>query len=211
VSLTYRCDEPGDRSTGIAAAVAAARRGALVVLPTETSYAVATDAFSHLGVARMREALGRTSEVPLPVLVGRAATLDGLVLGMSVPARQLIEGFWPGPLTVMLFASPTLAWDIGDTGGTVTVRMPLHPVALEVLRATGPLVATGVGAARTVDAARDALGDAVAVYLDGGECPEGLPSTVVDATDPVPRVVRPGAYPIDLLREVVPELEGESP
>lgn len=213
---TYDCSVPDERELGLSGALSACRRGELVVLPTETVYAVATDAFSAGGVARMREALSRPAGSPLPVLVGRASTADGLVQSMGSGGRSLVQAFWPGPLTLVARAHPSLTWDIGDTAGTVTVRMPIHPVAIELLRMTGPLAVTtaalpGLPPPRTVAEARGLIGDRAAVYLDAGPCPEGEASTVVDITGDVPRIVRRGAFPADLLREVVPELEDLAP
>jgi tRNA threonylcarbamoyl adenosine modification protein (Sua5/YciO/YrdC/YwlC family) len=207
----YDCTNSADRTQGVAAAVAAAKRGHLVVLPTETVYGLATDAFSIEGVNHMREVQNRTREVPIPVLIGRPNTADGLVLTLGAEGRALVEAFWPGPLTLVARAHPSLRWDIGNSYGTVSVRMPIHPLALEVLRETGPLALTaanraGLPAPRTIDAAREQLADDVAVYLDAGELEAGLASTVVDVTEDVPRMVRAGAFTFDRLREVAPNL-----
>ena len=212
----FDCSVPHERSSGLFAAAAACRRGSLVVLPTETVYAVATDAFSDTGVARIRLALGRSREHPLPVLIGRPQTADGLVLSMGEEGRALVEAFWPGPLTIVARAHPSLQWDLGDTGGTVSVRMPIHPLALELLRETGPLALTaatpsGGVAPRTADEAQVLIGDHAAIYLDGGPCADGLASTVVDVTGATPRVIRAGAVSSDLLREVVPTMDDSAP
>ena len=117
----------------------------------------------------------------------------------------------------MVEHSPSLQWDLGDTGGTVAVRMPLHPVALEVLRETGPMAVssankTGQPPAVTAEEARDQLGYSVRVYLEAGPCPDPVPSTIVDVTGEVPRVLREGAIPLEKLRDVVPDIRrtGES-
>lgn len=214
MSIVVDCGvEPGpERTRGVTAAAAALRRGELVVLPTESVYGVAADAFHPRGTTRLRTARGSAPDLPLPVLVGSARMAEGIVTGLGAPARALIEAFWPGPLTLIARQQPTLAWDIGDAGsGTVSVRMPLHPLALEVLAGTGPLAVTGAHRSggrppRTLAEARVQLGDDVAVYLDAGACGEERMSCVVDVSGEVPLLLRPGAYPLDALREVCPDL-----
>ena len=211
---TYDVREGADPAPGIDAAVAALRRGELAVLPTETVYGLAADAFSPSAVGRLLEAKGRSRAVPVPVLVGAWRTLDGLAEQVTPAARRLVEAFWPGPLTLVVRAAPSLAWDIGDARGTVAVRMPLHPVALAVLEQTGPLAVTGAhrtGMPPATDAAEAArqLGTAVAVYLDGGATPEPVVSTVLDLTGDVPRVLRTGALGLGQLREVAPDAQSQ--
>ncbi len=207
-----------DRARGISAALAALRRAELVVFPTDTMYGVAGDAFSPTAAARLRTAKGRGRDLPLPVLVGYPRTLEGLVTGVSPAARALVEAFWPGPLTLIGLQQPSLAWDLGDGDGSVAVRMPLHPVAIDLLRAVGPLVVTtanrtGMPPAQTVFQSRAQLGDDVAVYLDAGEMPPAPPSSVVDVTGATPVLVRVGALSVAALRAVVPGLfvPGEQP
>jgi L-threonylcarbamoyladenylate synthase len=208
---TYDVREGHDPGAGVEAAVAALRRGELAVLPTDTVYGLAADAFSPPAVVRLLEAKGRGREVPVPVLVGAWRTLDGLAADVTPQARALVEAFWPGPLTLVVRAAGSLAWDLGETRGTVAVRMPLHPVALAVLEATGPLAVTGANrtglppATDCAEAARQ-LGRAVQVYLDGGATGEPVASTVLDLTGDLPRVLREGALPVDDLREVAGEL-----
>lgn len=213
MSSLYDCTDPDQRAAGIRHATDALRRGELVVLPTDTVYGVAADAFSPEAVAALLDAKGRGREKPPPVLVPDARTLDGLADGVSDAARRLVEAFWPGPLTVICWAQPSLHWDLGETGGTVAVRMPHHEVALELLSQTGPLAVssanlTGRDAATTAAAARVQLGDAVAAYLEAGESSEGAPSTIVDTTQAAPRVVRVGALSVEALRDIVPDVEG---
>ena len=221
MSRTFDCAVPRERERGLAAAAAAVGRGALVVIPTDTVYGVGCDAFDPAAVDALLQAKGRGRDAPPPVLVGDVATLDGLATGVPSYARQLVEAFWPGGLTVVLTAQPTLAWDLGETGGTVALRMPLHPVALELLERTGPLAVssantTGDPAALSAEAAREMLGGSVAVYLDGGSCLDDLASTIVDCTGGGPVLLRAGAVPEELLREVVPhgwdgdEMPGEA-
>ena len=211
---TYDVREGADPVPGVDAAVAALRRGELVVLPTDTVYGIAADAFSPPAISRLLEAKGRGRSMPVPVLVGAWRTIDGLAETVTPVARQLVETFWPGPLTLVVRAAPSLAWDLGETRGTVAVRMPLHPVALAVLEQTGPLgvsSANRTGLPPATDAAEAArqLGTAVQVYLDGGECGAPVPSTIVDLTGDVPRVLREGALALDELRAAVPDLVAE--
>jgi L-threonylcarbamoyladenylate synthase len=213
--MLYDCRSLEDRDRGIAAAVEAVRSGELVVMPTDTVYGIGADAFTEYAVGAMLTAKGRDRTVPSPVLVGSRATLDGLVLTLPQAARDLVEAFWPGALTIVVEHAPSLNWDLGDTGGTVAVRMPLHPVALEVLRETGPMAVSsanrhGLPPANTAEEARDQLGYAVRVYLEAGPCPDPVPSTIVDLTGDGPRVLRDGAIPLEKLRDVVPDMAGRS-
>jgi tRNA threonylcarbamoyl adenosine modification protein (Sua5/YciO/YrdC/YwlC family) len=213
LSTTYDCRT--DHTTGITEAVEALRRGELVVLPTDTVYGVAADAFSPAAVGRLLEAKGRGREVPTPVLVPSARTLEGLAASVPQVARDLVDAFWPGALTLVLRQAPTLAWDLGDTKGTVAVRMPLDPVALAVLEQTGPLAVSSAnrsGLPPALDAAEAArqLGTAVDVYLDGGPCGEPVPSTIVDLTGDTPVVLRQGALSLEELRTVAPGLQASA-
>lgn len=212
----YDCRSPAERDDGIAAAVAAVRRGDLVVLPTDTLYGLGCDAFKRHAVAAALRAKGRGRDVPTPVLVGSRRTLDGLAHRLPGRARDLADAFWPGGLTIIIEHAKTLDWDLGDTGGTVAVRMPLHPVALELLRETGPMAVSsankhGQPPATTVAEAKDQLGHAVRVYLDGGACAAPVPSSIVDVTTQPPRLLRAGAVGLTQLREVLPDLAAPEP
>jgi tRNA threonylcarbamoyl adenosine modification protein (Sua5/YciO/YrdC/YwlC family) len=182
----------------------------LVVLPTESVYGVGCDAFARSAVREIHRLKGHRA--PPPVLVPHGRTLDGLATGIGTQARALAEAFWPGSLTLLCMAQPTLDWDLGNARGTVSVRMPLHPVALELLERTGPLALTsanltGRPVPTTCEEARNQLGEAVEVYLDAGPAlREGL-STVVDARGDVPRLIRAGAVTVQALRAVAPDLE----
>lgn len=189
---------PESRTAGLAAAAGAVRAGQLVVLPTDTLYGLGCDAFSSTAVRGLLDAKGRGRDMPVPVLVGSWSTVDGLVLGVPPVARRLIEAFWPGGLSIVLPHAPSLAWDLGDTRGTVMLRMPLHPVALELLREVGPMAVSsanrsGQPPATTANQARDQLGERVPVLLDGGPASAAVPSTVVDLTADDPLVLREGA------------------
>jgi L-threonylcarbamoyladenylate synthase len=213
---TYDVRVGADPAGGVDAAVAALRRGELAVFPTDTVYGLAADAFSPPAVTRLLEAKGRSRTMPVPVLVGAWRTIDGLAELVTPVARSLVEAFWPGPLTLVVRSAPSLAWDLGETRGTVAVRMPLHPVALAVLEQTGPLAvssANRTGLPPATDAAEAArqLGTAVQVYLDGGTCGEPVPSTIVDLTGDVPRLLRAGALPLERLREVAPDTLAAEP
>lgn len=212
--MLYDCRTAAERDRGIEAAVEAVKRGDLVVMPTDTVYGIGADAFTAWAVSAMLAAKGRGRDMPSPVLVGSRQTLDGLVLSMPAAAGDLAEAFWPGGLTIILEHAPSLQWDLGDTGGTVGVRMPLHPVALEVLRETGPMAVSsanksGQPPAPSAEAAREQFGFSVSVYLEAGPCPpDALSSSIVDVTGERPRLLRAGAIPIEKLREVVPDLLG---
>ncbi|MGR4882151.1 L-threonylcarbamoyladenylate synthase [Streptomyces sp. LARHCF249] len=208
----YDCNDATDRKTGLREAASAVRRGELVVLPTDTLYGIGADAFSPEAVHDLLSAKGRGRGMPTPVLIGSPNTLHGLVTDFSEQAWELVDAFWPGALTLVAKHQPSLAWDLGDTGGTVAVRMPLHPVAIELLTEVGPMAVssanlTGHPAPEDCDAAREMLGDSVSVYLDGGPTPGIQPSSIVDVTGKVPVLLREGALTAEQLREVVPDLE----
>ena len=184
-------------------------RGGLVVLPTDTVYGIAADAFTPPAVQALLDAKGRGRQMPPPVLIGDVRTLDGLATDVHAGARALAEAFWPGGLTLIVRAQPSLAWDLGETRGTVALRVPDHETARALLRRTGPLAVssanrTGSPAAVTAQEAYDQLGDSVAAYLDGGDAPGQVASTIVDATGPTLRLVRAGALSLEQLNEVTP-------
>lgn len=202
---------------GMRAARRAIALGQLVVIPTDTVYGVAADAFDAKAVQRLLDAKGRGRQSPPPVLVSGVDTLRALVAEVPEPVERLVHEFWPGGLTVVLPAQPSLTWDLGETHGTVAVRMPAHPIALELLRETGPLAVssanrTGEPAAVVAQEAEDMLADAIEVYLDAGAAETGISSTIVDATslvgggEPTVRVLREGAIDRARLREVLGDL-----
>ena len=211
MSMRYDMGLPADRELGLGSAAAAARRGDLVVLATDSVYGVGTDAFNPVGVERIQQAKGRGRDFAVPVLVGSPSTVDGLAFGVTTPARRLVEAFWPGALTIVVRHQPSLSWDLGDARGHVALRMPLHPVALELLREVGPMAVTsatrtGLAPATTADDAQGQLGDLVSVYLDSGALPPAPASTIVDVTGEVPVLLRAGAIDLETLRTVCPEL-----
>jgi tRNA threonylcarbamoyl adenosine modification protein (Sua5/YciO/YrdC/YwlC family) len=206
--------DPTEREAGIAAAALAVQRGQLVVLPTDTVYGIGTDAFSPDAVRRLLAAKGRGRDMPPPVLVSAATTLDALAVGVPSYARALVEALWPGPLTLVCRQQPSLQWDLGDTRGTVAVRMPDHEVAIELLARTGPMAVSsanksGLPAATDADAAESMLGDAVEVLLDAGESAGEVPSTIVDVTGETGRVLRLGAVSLERLNEIVSPIGAE--
>jgi L-threonylcarbamoyladenylate synthase len=200
-----------EREAAVEAASLAVQRGELVVLPTDTVYGLAADAFDKDAVQDLLDSKGRGRDMPPPVLVSAPTTLDALAVKVPTWARTLVEEFWPGALTLVCHAHTSLQWDLGDTRGTVAVRMPDHPVALEVLERTGPLAVssanlTGHPAATDADQAEEMLGEDVAVIVDGGTSPGGEASTIVDATTTPGRVLRVGAISVARLNEVLEPL-----
>ena len=193
-----------EREAAIQAASLAIQRGQLVVIPTDTVYGIAADAFDPEAVAELLAAKGRGREMPPPVLVSAATTVDALATSIPAYARTLIDEFWPGPLTLVLQQQRSLQWDLGDTRGTVAVRMPDHELAREILERTGPLAVssaniTGQPAAIDADGAEQMLADLVEVIIDGGPAHGGEASTIVDATGEQGRILRRGALSLDRL------------
>ncbi len=208
VSTVYDCADPDSRAAGLTAARSALKSGRLAVIPTDTLYGLAADAFDSSAVSALLAAKRRGRDMPVPVLVGSWNTIDGLVFSVRPQARDLIRAFWPGALSLVVQQAPSLAWDLGDARGTVMLRMPLHPVALELLREVGPLAVSsanvsGQPPAATAAEAQAQLGDLVGVYLDGGKSDHAQASTIVDLTSDQPRVLREGAVPTAAVAEVL--------
>ncbi|PRY69597.1 translation factor SUA5 [Glaciihabitans tibetensis] len=215
----FDCSVDTELLTGMRLARVALGRGEVVVIPTDTVYGVAVDAFQPAAVQRLLDAKGRGRQAPPPVLVPGIPTLDALAETVPDEVRALVDAFWPGGLTIILPARTSLTWDLGDTHGTVALRMPSHPITLEILSETGPLAVssanrTGQPAATTAAQALDALGDSVSVYLEAGPVGSDYPgalergSTIVDATSlHLPegrlRVVRHGVISDEALRDIV--------
>lgn len=203
-----------DPAAAIVAARAAINAGECIVLPTDTVYGIGADAFSATAVQKLLDAKGRGRDMPPPVLISDRSVLDALARDIPKAAVTLTERFWPGPLTLILWARESLRMDLGETRGTIAVRVPDHPLAVELLQATGPMAVssanrTGSAAATDARAAYDQLGDAVSVYLDGGPTPGDQPSTIIDFTaEAEGTVVRLGAISMATLRDVVPGLIG---
>jgi L-threonylcarbamoyladenylate synthase len=208
MSAVYDCNIQESRSDGLRAAASAVRSSRLVVLPTDTVYGIGADAFDAGAVQSLLRAKNRGPDMPVGVLVGSWTTVDGLALGVPPQARALIEAFWPGDLSIVLPHAPSLTWNLGTTRGTVMLRMPLHPVALELLRDVGPMAVSsanvsGQPPASTGQEAQDQLGESVAVYLDGGPTGAPVPSSVVDLTGDSPVMLREGAVSSDAVSEVL--------
>jgi L-threonylcarbamoyladenylate synthase len=218
----YDCSVETELLTGMRLARSAIGKGELVVLPTDTVYGVAADAFNPKAVARLLAAKGRGRQSPPPVLIPGIPTLDALAETVPDEVRALVAAFWPGGLTIILPARASLNWDLGDTDGTVALRMPSNRVVLEILSETGPLAVssanlTGEPAAMTAQEAQRMLGDSVSVYLDDGEAGGDYPaaeaatgSTIVDATGLLLpegnlRIVRSGVISDEAVRAVVGE------
>lgn len=217
MTTTYNCTSDDQRTEGLQHAQRAISEKKCIVMPTDTVYGIAADAFSPLAVTMLLASKGRSRQMPPPVLIPRVNALDGLATDVPADARALAQAFWPGGLTLILHAQPSLDWDLGETKGTVALRMPDDQIALELLGLTGPLAVssanrTGQEAAQTASEARLQLAESVEVYLEGGFRPvkgtAALPSTIVDATSTPFRVVRQGAIELERLREIVPSILG---
>lgn len=213
--MRFDCSLDATRDEGLDAAHAALDSGELVVLPTDTVYGLAADAFSAEAVQRLLDAKGRTRQMPPPVLVGAPTTLEALAAEVPPWLRTMTQELWPGPLTVICRQQPSLTWDLGETHHTVAVRMPDDPIALALLKRTGPLAVssanlTGQDAATTIDEAERMLGDAVSVYLDGGTSPGGTASTILDVTSPSPRILRAGPVGLDVLHRYNNTIQAEN-
>ncbi len=200
-----------ERRLGFIAATAAAKRGELVVMPTDTVYGIGTDAFSINGVEKLLAAKGRERNMPTPVLIGNPNALSALTTRVDQRMQDLVQSFWPGALTLIVKQQPTLNWDLGDTSGTVALRMPMHPVAIELLNLVGPMAVssankTGQAAATSSEMAIEQLGDSVSIYLSGEQSAVALPSTILDLTGEAVKVIRVGALGLDKIRSVVGDL-----
>ncbi|WP_447912566.1 L-threonylcarbamoyladenylate synthase [Microbacterium phyllosphaerae] len=205
MSSIFDCGDESELLAGMRHARQAIARGELIVMPTDTVYGVAADAFSPAAVQRLLDAKGRGRDQPPPVLVGTKETLHALAESVPEPVQRLVDAFWPGGLTIVLPAQPSLVWDLGETQGTVAVRMPEGRVALEMLAETGPLAVssanlTGRDAAISAFDAERMLGDSVSVYLADGVSRDGIASTIVDATSLVPRGAEPTTGGVRILR-----------
>ncbi|WP_082057049.1 L-threonylcarbamoyladenylate synthase [Psychromicrobium lacuslunae] len=232
-TIVYDCTIESQRAEGLQHAQKAIAQKQTVVMPTDTVYGIAADAFSPVAVATLLAAKGRGRSMPPPVLIQRIQTMDGLATDISEDARKLADAFWPGGLTLIFHAQPSLDWDLGETFGTVALRMPDDALALDLLTLTGPLAVssanrTGQPTPSTAAGAREQLGEVVEVYLGDGERPkvatgaessaeeaeaQSLSSTIVDATGEQLRVVRRGAITLEQLRAIVPSVLdiGEEP
>jgi L-threonylcarbamoyladenylate synthase len=214
----YDCAVDVELLAGFRQAKVAIGRGEAIVIPTDTVYGIAADAFSAKGVAALLQAKGRDRTSPPPVLIPKVETMSALATDLPLVANQLAAAFWPGALTMVLKAQPSLDWDLGETRGTVALRIPDHKITLALLEDVGPLAVssanlTGKPAAVNVQQAVTAFGQNVPVYLDGGASPKGEASTILDLTqvrdgEPI-RVLRVGAIALDRIRSVIGDVELE--
>src|ERR1700759_5436775 len=193
----FDCADPDQRARGISSAAGALKGGQLVVMPTDTVYGIGADAFDSSAVTALLAAKGRGRDMPVGVLVGSWHTIDGLALMVPQSTRDLIRAFWPGALSLVVRQAPSLQWDLGDAHGTVMLRMPLHPVAIELLREVGPMAVSsanisGRPPAVNANEARNQLGDLSDVYLDAGPSAQQAASTILDLTGSEPRILRSG-------------------
>ncbi|MEP6650630.1 MAG: L-threonylcarbamoyladenylate synthase [Lapillicoccus sp.] len=198
MSEVFDCTTPEGLAAGVEAAARAVQAGQVVVLPTDTVYGIGCDAFDAAAVTAVLAAKGRGREMPPPVLVPNPRTIDGLARSVPAYVGHLIDRFWPGALTLVLESQPSLTWDLGETNGTVALRMPDHDIALALLGQAGPMAVTsanltGRPPAQTLVEAQEQLGAAVAVYLDGGPASGGPASTILDCTGGTPVTLREGA------------------
>ncbi|WP_025273861.1 L-threonylcarbamoyladenylate synthase [Haloglycomyces albus] len=209
----FNCRKFTERETGLKTATRTVKNGRLVVLPTDTVYGIGCDAFNSGAIRSLLEAKGRGRDMAPPVLIGSRRALDGIASDLPESATALAEAFWPGALTLVVAYNTSLTWDLGDTDGTVAVRMPLHPLALELLKSTGPMAVSsankhGQPPAATAEEAKQQLGSDVTTYLEAGPSTDNVPSTIVDCLADPPRVLREGAIPLETLQTVVPKTIG---
>ena len=210
----YDCSVDTSLLEGMRKAKQAIGKGELVVVPTDTVYGLAADAFNAAAVQALLDAKGRGRQSPPPVLIPNVESLYALAESVSDRALKLAEKFWPGPLTMILPAQPSLQWDLGETKGTVALRVPNNKIVLALLAETGPLAVssanlTGEPAALTAEGAHGYLREKVAVYLDGGPPEIGEVSTIIDLTGEKVRIVRAGAVTREALQELLGDELGE--
>lgn len=207
-AATYNCLTEEGRAEGIAAAAEAVRNGDVVVMPTDTVYGIGADAFNNAAVEKLLATKRRGPDMPVPVLVGSWTTIQGLTAEFSDTAKTLVEAFWPGGLSIIVPEAPSLPWNLGDTRGTVLLRMPNQPLALELLQEVGPMAVSsanlsGHPPALKIHEARQQFGGAVPVYLDGGQAQIGEPSTIIDISSGRPVILREGALAAERIADVL--------
>jgi L-threonylcarbamoyladenylate synthase len=177
------------------------RNGGLVALPTDTFYGLSADPFRAAAVLRVFAVKGRMADRALPLIAADAEQIAARLGPLPPSGRRLAEKFWPGPLTLLMTAPAALARDVTGGTGRVGVRVPAHGIARAICReAGGPITATsanqsGQPATADPDEVERTLGADVDLLIDAGTTPGGAPSTIVDVTVPVPRLVRAGAVP----------------
>ncbi len=200
----YSCGNTEAQMSAIARAKEAIGRGEVICIPTDTVYGIGVDPFNRQAIDSLLAAKSRTRAMPPPVLVPDIATAWELTTDISPVAQQLLEHFWPGALTCIFPARDTLGWDLGETKGTVALRMPKHKFTLDLLAQTGPLAVTsanitGKPPAMSVEAAYEQLGENVSVYLDAGITKNDVPSTILQFSADSPdsaTLIRAGALSV---------------
>ena len=208
-----RFDVANQRAEALAAATAAVARGECIVLPTDTVYGIGASALKPAAIARLLAAKQRGRDMPPPVLIAEPAMLAALTDDVPYFVSRLADKFWPGALTLIVRAQDSLDFDLGETDGTVAVRVPDNEFTRELLRHTGPLAVSsanisGCDAATDIEEAIEMLGDSVAVYLDDGDSPGGVASTIIDfASTSTGRIVRKGALSFEELSEWASQLK----
>ena len=208
VSRTFNCLDEQARPVGLRSAADAVEAGRLVVLPTDTVYGIGCNAFNPDAVNKLLQAKQRGPDMPVPVLIGSWETVRGLSRDYTRQMNVLIEAFWPGGLSIVVPQAPSLTWNLGDTNGSVMLRMPLQKLAIELLQKTGPMAVSsanisGQPPALNAAEAEAQLGNAVSVYLEGGQATIGTPSTIVDLTGAAPTILREGAVSTERIFEVL--------
>ncbi len=189
------------------AAVKAVANGELVVIPSDSGYALICDAFSNEAVAKLRSLKQLPEGAPISVAAGNLATIDGIAT-FSQLARDLIGAFWPGPLTVLTSSQPSVNLAVKAEDVALAVQLPSNKIAQTVLNAIGPCAITGAQISgsepvTTIAQVRANLGDSVTVYIDSGEVGDAA-SSVVSAVGDQLRLVRAGAVSLSELRQVIP-------
>lgn len=189
------------------------RRGGIVAFPTETVYGLGANVFDRLAVARVFEVKRRPTFDPLIVHVASHNDLDQLVKEIPPSALQLIERFWPGPLTVVLIKKEEVPEIVTAGLLSIAVRMPKHPMALSLIKASGcPIAAPsanpfGYVSPTTADHVREQLEDQVDFILDGGPCEVGVESTIISLIGNIPTLLRPGGVPLEEVESVIGRVE----
>lgn len=212
----YDCSVDVELLSGFRQAKVGLDRGEVVVIPTDTVYGLAADAFNAKGVELLMTTKGSEKALPPTVLIPRVETMSALATDLPLIANQLAAAFWPGALTMVLKAQSTLNWDLGETRGTVALRVPDHKITLALLEDVGPLAVTGANksgepAAVTAQQAAEYFENKVSVYLDAGTSAKGEASTILDLSQvrdgqPI-RVLRKGAISLDRIRSVIGDVE----
>ncbi|MGQ9584453.1 MAG: L-threonylcarbamoyladenylate synthase [Anaerolineae bacterium] len=186
-------------------ALAILQAGGVVAFPTDTVYGVGADPLQGAAVAALYRAKGRPPDKAIPLLLAEVAQMEAMVTEVPAAARRLAGCFWPGPLTLVLPAREEVPAIVRAGGETVALRMPAHPVALQLIAAFGrPLAVTSANRSGQPSpaAAREVLGQLegrIPLIVDGGGCPGGQPSTVLSLAEHPPRLLRAGPVTWDAI------------